>query len=463
MDITRVHEKPKRKTWVIHSFPPEYISKVSNNHNNANLQFRRLLVHPKYLTKPPISNYMTSTSVYTKSSKAFAAQNQDIIFQQLREHLPQVVDNLARLLNSCQNYELGEQLKLVKNDKKHVVLRSETETTETLSLSSLTPQQFYCLVTTSKESSLRVQDLLAETLDPAMPLLESLVLPNLEALLHHRFGIYPLTKLIERSSKIQNAAEKWALQNFETLVVNEFGSKLLQKLASLSNNFRLETLQILFRNWSFLSENISTVFYLGYLMKISENKNEFTMVKDCILSQIDQFKSLRYNKRILVSFTRYCSDEDLDFIYNLIKSRYLLQETLNDVYFALCLSILLTRNHHPTKFWILEQSATKLYKLLKIRHFRSLCETIMSDMPGDFKLKFLLTMKKFLTESVSEQTTFHELPPYLCFALWLVTKHLDIDVLRQDSRFCGIVVRLFKRSSSRKPSSLYIASAIHCE
>lgn len=426
---------------------------VNSNHSSENIRFRPLFSRAKYITRHSSNTSNLPPGMFINSTSVTITQSIDSSLKRLAGKCAFVREVLEKILNSCQNYELGEQLKLVKSEKKYIVSRSDAEIVEIPPLASVTPQQFLGLVTRNKESSLKVQDVLAEIDDSMVPLLESLILPNIAKLLHHRLGIYPLTKLIEKSTKIRVTVEKMAFENFKDLVVNEFGSKLLQKLASISDLFRVETLQVLFKNWSSLSENISSVFYLGYLMKIAPNKSEFTKVKDCILSQIDHQRPLRYNKRILVSFTRYCADGDLGFIFDLMKSRYLLQEVLNDVYFALCISILLTRNHQPTKTWILEQSTAKLYKLLKIRHFRSLCETVMLEMPEDFKFKFLLSIKRFVNESIQDQTSQEELAPPLCFALWLVLKHLGTESIREDSRFCAIVIRLFERQFSRRPLS----------
>lgn len=447
-------ESPRRLAVRFHTFAPEQIRKVSNNHKNENLLFRRLLGHRQY-TLRPTSKPSNPQSLTSMTATVQTVRNSDYRHHpfnplKLSDNLTWIVDCLERVLGSCQNYELGEQLKLVKSEKKHLVLRSEAEEVAIPPLSSMTPSSFLALITASKESSLKIQDLIAEVDESHLHLLESLVVPNLATLLHHRYGIYPLTKLIEKSSKVQRSVERWALENFESFVVNEFGSKMLQKLASLSQEFRKLTLQALFKNWATLSENISSVFYLGYVMKISEDKAEFSRVKDCVRQQIDHQQPLRYNKRILVSFTRYCANEDLDSVFELIKHRYLLQEVLNDVYFALCLSILLTRDHLPAKCWILEQSTPKLFKLLKIKHFRSLCETIMTDMPFDFQHKFLLSIKKFAVEFATDQVSLYELPPFFCFALWLVLKHLGVETLRQDAAFGCLVVLLFKREFSRR-------------
>ena len=73
----------------------------------------------------------------------------------------------------------------------------------------------------------------------------------------------------------------------------------------------------------------------------------------------------------------------------------------------------------------------------------------MIDMPGEFKKKFLFSLKKFLIESIAENLTLYELPPFLCFALWLALKNLSIHHVIEDSRFCQLVVHLFKREFSR--------------
>lgn len=433
-----------------HVFPVDQITQVNKNHREDNLLFRRLIEPIKYSSRSTSNMNPMNSVAYSRLAPPNFQRSQEDISQFLTKSKPMIVELLESIIKGYSNYELGEQLKLIKTEKKILTKRSETLLVEIPPLNLMSPSQFLELVTSSKGISHQIQEEIALTGKEITPLLEALILPNLGLLLKHKLGIYPITKIIEKSQKIKDQVEKWALDNFKTLVVNEFGSKLLQKLSSLSVEFMAASLHILFKNWSSLSENISTVFYIGYVMKIAADKKEFTKVKECIKLQIDQSFSLRYNKRILVSFTRYCCEEDLSYVFDLLERNYLLQEVLNDVYFALCISILLTRGHKPTMIWVLEQSSSaKLYKLLKIKHFRSLCETIMIDMPGDFKKKFLFSFKKFLFESIADNLTLSELPPFLCFALWLTLKNLSNHHILEDSRFCQLVVHLFKREFSR--------------
>ena len=421
-----------------HRFSFDQLIHVNINHKSENIQFRKL-------RSRKISTGVQLTSSYDYDQNTgyhlSGVSGNHINIRRIYQKIILMIENF---LNSYHNYQLGCQLKLSKGEKLYVGYQAGAKIVNIPPLESITVEGFLDLVTSSKESSLKVQGIIESASDSIIEYIVDLVIPNLDYLVFHKLGIYPLNSLIERSPIFENHVGKYALEIFNYLIVTEHGSKLLQKLAFNSNSFMQKSIKIFCKNWSFLSENISSVFYLGFVMKISSDKKDFSDIKYCIENQIDLNMPLRYNKRILVSFVRYCRIEDIEFVFRLLRKRYLLQEILNDIYFALCLSIILSRNYQPLENWLLEQDNSKLCKLLKIKHFRSLSETIVSDGTVDFKTKFLSMIKTFLKEFLTRESISQGVSSIIYFALWLVIKHLDLKILLQDTEMCRTLVFLYE-------------------
>lgn len=434
-----------------HSFSQTQIRQVHENHSNDNLVFRRLCAQPpepQYLSRHSnrIDPFFQSNILNPVTVKSQTSPKSYI--QQFIGLYPAIVSILEKFLGKCSGYETGQPLKLTKAEKKRDLTKNEQENSieiEIPPLELMTPEQFSGFANLDKKTNCKLQVIIEEADKSMNPVLERLVFGQLDALLENRIGVFLLVKVIEKSPSVLKAVEQWAFKHFSNLVINEFGSKLLQKVALQSPKFRKATLLKSLAQWNALSEHISFVFFIGSLMKIAEDKKEFTEIIFSIRSQFSSNISYRYNKRILVSFTRYCCDSDLEIVFHLLSSMFLFQEVQNDIYLALSFSILLARDNAKAKAWVLEQTPQKISKLLKIKHYRSLCELIMIDMHVSFKHKILCRLKNTLKEMIEPGQQLDDLSPSLIFAFWIVLKYFDLNHLLEDPYFCKLVVLQFER------------------
>ena len=248
------------------------------------------------------------------------------------------------------------------------------KTAANLDLETLTKTELLNICTQSKEVSLGFQGYLAECSEEDAHLVASRVVPLIPSLIEHQFGNYVIQRLALRISDFDNSVAEYCLLKFETLIHNEFASRVLQCLIESRSSFRQEAMNYFTRS---LDSGISSIPATHLVVACIKNTKVHSDL-EFIPNWLQRNPSLTWNKcfqKILTAYIEPCTQPELDEIFrlsNLEKKPFNFLNCKMTTYF---LTNMLLKNHQKSiDLLILLLSRqptalfdTKCYKLLLIK------------------------------------------------------------------------------------------------
>lgn len=451
------HSKTFEPIWTSQK-SEAYFAGINENHDEGNIVLR-ILKKPSSSRpyKMNRAHEINETSLYSNTVSNNKVLRNDCSKAILKDTASAewILTTFAKILEcklaNCLNYETGTLLRLSKTENRHFLQRTEINH-GSFNFLTLHEGNFLTFITTSKENSLQVQDNIPAATETQIVRLVSLMKPHLKILVCNRYASYLVGRLIERSDDLANQCAVVLINGMHHYLVDEFGSRLAQQLATKLPWFRRQAIESISSLWSIITNNISPVFFINHVMKITIFKQELSPIKDCLLERTIDMYQTRYYKRVLLSFIRYCDFENLDEISKLVYWQTPLPESMNDHYLSLSISILLERGHRSTMEMIVNLKPNIIERLLKIRAFRSLCQNIAVGVDDDFRNIFLLKVKEFLVLRKFRKSHFEVLPKRYWFALWLVIRYMDRSIILKDIPFMNAIERLYREAASSQES-----------
>jgi len=234
-----------------------------------------------------------------------------------------------------------------------------------------TPELFLETAIVCKSISSSLQHYITDCEDEIVPALVSLCTQVLSSVLTHQFGCYVVMNLLKRSSVFLETVACRGLKHFNTIVTNQFGSRVLEAVAAKHTTFAVAALRTFCKNWEKLTHSIPAIFFLSACIRIlSHNPQDIQVVIDRLLLQPTSSRCSKHHKRILVAFAENCSQDQLEILFSIILERRNLGQILEDKYYASCIRILVVRDYHPAVALVTSAMTSRLPSLMCSRYFK---------------------------------------------------------------------------------------------
>lgn len=226
--------------------------------------------------------------------------------------------------------------------------------------------------TNDKERSLALQMFIERCPPEILSIVGELSLQNIEFLVVHRQGSYVVQKIISRSPLFRKCIGISMTMEFEEYVQNEFSSRVLEKLAALSRNFRNLTIKLFCKDWEQLIRNLPAVMFLcGCIKDVSEEAN-IGMIKGHLLANQDLlFTSKRY-KKVLMVFVEVCNSRDLHSMFLGMMKQKTFIEILNDKLLVYVVIVMIRRGLPQAINLLMEGLWHRMPVLLDCKYFKQL-------------------------------------------------------------------------------------------
>ena len=147
------------------------------------------------------------------------------------------------------------------------------------------------------------------------------------------------------------------MKNYAKFAENEYGSRIMQKLASINPGFCSLALGLFYKSFDHLIKNITGSILLSKLISCSQNENEYRFCIS-ILENNKEYLRKAYFNRMLATLVSTCSQAMLSHAVYCMKTHVWV--LMNDKFGNYVLQIVVERN---------EQEGSKLIKLACLKNF----------------------------------------------------------------------------------------------
>lgn len=265
--------------------------------------------------------------------------------------------------------------------------------------------------TKDKVKSIALQLFIDSCPPEILAIVGELSLQNIEFLVVHRQGSYVVQKIVSRSPLFRKFIGISLSMAFEEYVQNEFSSRVLEKLAAMSDNFRNLTIKLFCKNWEQLIRNLPAVMFLCGCIKSMGDNSGLEMVRSHLLENQDLlFTSKRY-KRVLVVFAEVCSQRDLDNIFKGLMKQKDLMEILDDKLLVAVMVEMIKRGLPGAINLLLEAIWWNLPALIDCKHFKQIFLDLIPEQEKLIRDKFSNHVKLLLSLRQECQTKGTKLHP----------------------------------------------------
>jgi hypothetical protein len=318
----------------------------------------------------------------------------------------QNLDDLSKALYQNCSDQLFSRRNIKKDVASEIATVSKRETCKGLYAGpSYTPDTVLKMAIASREDSIKVQEYLA-SLDPInLDLMATFLSFNLDILIFDKLGNYVVQQIVGLHEETLQTVVDMSLQDFSRYAKDEYGSRLLQVVCTLSPDFNLKALKLFEANFDDMITNIAGSILLSKLIATASSESNYRF----ILRMVEVKKSylqMAYFNRLLTTLVSCCSNGMLSEVVTVVKTNA--WSLMNDKFGNYVLQIIFTRDHmqgvkickevcksnaetilfrkYP-KFFLL-----KIYELNKYKDF--LRDIVNIILQGDDTLLNDLAMKK---------------------------------------------------------------------
>ena len=209
-----------------------------------------------------------------------------------------------------------------------------------------------------------------------LDIIVSKVNEHLYTIMYDKYGNYLIQKLLERDLSFRSEIEGICKFNFAEMAENEYSSRVLQALASVSPSFRRFVNQYFKENIEFAISKISVTFVLLITMKYSESSTEFYYIEELFISNPMLFEYKLF-KRILIAYIQFA--DDMRIVHRIWKrlSGVTFGSFFDLKFGALILLMLVKRGHQKAMKKIALKFRTTLPSLLNRRYFKLVAEKLL--------------------------------------------------------------------------------------
>ena len=212
----------------------------------------------------------------------------------------------------------------------------------------------------SKESSMVVQSYLKCQSKAKLNAAAGFLMQHLDEIVLNKFGNYVIQYLVEIHKPSLEYTAKLTLFNFVKYAENEYGSRIMQKLSTLSPHFCYNALRLFWKYFDHLIKNITGSILLSKLISAAPCEDDFGFVLGILETNKDYLRKAYFN-RMLSTLVSCCSEAVLNRTYAKVKDHFWL--LMNDKFGNYTLQVFLERNH---------SEAVKLLLQTCLKHHESL-------------------------------------------------------------------------------------------
>ncbi len=202
----------------------------------------------------------------------------------------------------------------------------------------------------SKKSSSGLQKLIQESDAHTLEFYTHLAMKYLKLLVDHKYGYYLIQRLIQRSWKFGSWLMNLNMDLLVAISTKEWGSKVLQYLLSIRNDFCKRALQIIHYRMDDMTDSASSVFFIcACVEEANKTKIPVDWILDFLLSDCAKVLTSKYRKRIVLTFLKQPNQRVQDRIYTVCLKGLTLKLILRDKIITLMFSHLLSIGYKPAE------------------------------------------------------------------------------------------------------------------
>ena len=234
----------------------------------------------------------------------------------------------------------------------------------------------------SKESSMVVQSYLKCQSKAKLNAAAGFLMQHLDEIVLNKFGNYVIQYLVEIHKPSLEYTAKLTLFNFVKYAENEYGSRIMQKLSTLSPHFCYNALRLFWKYFDHLIKNITGSILLSKLISAAPCEDDFGFVLGILETNKDYLRKAYFN-RMLSTLVSCCSEHMLDQVVAQIKNH--IWVLMNDKFGNYVLQIIVERGHVFATS-LIKTICLKNYNIILIRKYPKflLIKITELDVSGQF-------------------------------------------------------------------------------
>ncbi len=256
----------------------------------------------------------------------------------------------------------------------------------------------------SKDSSMVVQSYLKNQSKSKLNAAAGYLMKHLDAIILNKFGNYVIQFLVEIHKPSLEYTAKLTLYNFVKYAENEYGSRIMQKLSTLSPHFCYNALRLFWKYFDHLIKNITGSILLSKLISAAPCEEDFGFVLSILDTNKDYLRKAYFN-RMLSTLVSCCSEHMLDQVVAQIKNH--IWVLMNDKFGNYVLQIIVERGHvYATS--MIKTICLKNYNIILIRKYPKflLIKITELDQTGKFCAEMIynvVNMEAYLVLQIFEK------------------------------------------------------------
>lgn len=348
-----------------------YSSKVEGNHGEHNLEFHRgkkvyqrkpnsASIQP---TCPPTSPPLISSSfrrgqirVEHAGLAGFQMKDLDSLCDELKSFLA-----TKGLLKENPSGELAIPGTFMMED-------NLSENLDRLVLENLNSEELLQISTASKSSSVRVQCFISECTQKELEIMMEKLKPFFESLIVDQFGSFVLQRLLANFAPSIPLIETLCYQEFKNLSSNQYSSRVMQLLIEKSKEFCEFSLSYFRANF----EQAISMSSACHLLVAALKNVKLAQSRDFVLDRLRQKPGLignRFFHRVLLTYVYLGTQEQLDDVASELRVGFRLAKLFNRRATNTIVLTLIKRGHQETINALCWQLAKNPVSLLDTRYF----------------------------------------------------------------------------------------------
>lgn len=294
------------------------------------------------------------------------------VFEELKENLFSQIMNKKATRRLDQSTILGDQ-QLVQNEY-------------------YSPAQLFSMAIKSKEASIEVQAYLKTLSGQRITHVAQYLCSNINHLIMDKFGNYVVQLLVEIHKPSRRYLADLSLHHFDYFAEDEYGSRIMQKLAGISSSFCSKALALFEKSFDKLIKSITGSILLTRLIECSQRESDYHFCIYALQMNKEYLKKSSFN-RVLATLVSCCSQALVGHLaYSLRNHTWVL---MNDKFGNYVLQILAERGATETteaiKYTCLMNIGvllTRKYpkflliKLLEMEQSSDFCDNVMDAILG---------------------------------------------------------------------------------
>lgn len=212
------------------------------------------------------------------------------------------------------------------------------------------PKQLLNMSFESKEASIKVQAYIRLLDEDNLNHVAGYMCRNLNHLIMDKYGNYVVQFLVELHKPSKDFVHNVCIDNFVKFAENEYGSRIMQKMAAISPKFCATALKVFSKYFDRLIKNITGSILLSKLISCAQNCQEYRFAIEIMQANKEYLKKAYFN-RMLATLVNVCPPQLLAEIVYIIRNH--IWVLMNDKFGNYVLQIVVERE---------DREGTKLIK-----------------------------------------------------------------------------------------------------